>query len=120
MGGREGGEDIAGRTAESSDGSRKLKDGGMVAEPKKRRKAGILGVGLDQEENGPTRLSRGRNFLLVGGSEQTHEIMQETVTKVNERLDRRGRSLEEVSPGEFRDILFEVRDSIGEKPRGEE
>ena len=85
----------------------------MVAESEKRRRAGMLGVGLDREQDGSTRISRGSNFLLVGGSQQTHEVMQETAVKVNERLERRGRSLDDVSPVEFCDILHDVRDAIG-------
>ncbi|MDD3469326.1 MAG: hypothetical protein PHE53_05020 [Thermoguttaceae bacterium] len=89
----------------------------MVSEPQKPRKAGMLGVGFDHEEGAPTRLTRGRNFFLVGGSQETHEMMQETVIKVNEQLDRRGKALEEVSPTEFRDILLDVQDSIGDTDR---
>ncbi len=90
----------------------------MVSEPQKPRKAGMLGVGFDHDEQDtPTRLTRGRNFFLVGGSQETHEVMQETAIKVNERLDQRGKTLEEVSPTEFRDILLDVRDSIGDANR---
>ncbi len=45
-------------------------------------KARILGVGLDNED-GHTRLTRGDNFTLYGGSEETHGRMQETAVKVN-------------------------------------
>jgi hypothetical protein len=39
--------------------------------------------------------------------------MQETAVKVNERLDRSGRRLEEVPVGELRKIFREVTESIG-------
>lgn len=81
--------------------------------PKKKRTAGMLGVGLDGGDQEETRITRGKNFLLCGGSEQTHSVMQETAIKINERLDRRGRRLEDVSPSEFGDICHEVVDSIG-------
>ena len=74
-------------------------------------KAGMLGVGLDNTD-GETRLTRGKNFTLVGGSEETHSIMQETAVKVNEALDRKGKTLEETSPEEFRDVLFDVVEKI--------
>jgi hypothetical protein len=77
-----------------------------------RKSAALLGVGLDNDD-GHTRLTRGQNFVLVGGSHDTHSVMQETAVKINERLDRRGKRLEDVSVGELRDICEEVTDSLG-------
>ena len=81
----------------------------MKATPKKRKQAALLGLGLDNQD-GHTRLTRGKNFVLYGGSEETHSTMQETAIKVNERLDRRGKRLEDVSPKELADIFREVVD----------
>ena len=72
-------------------------------------KAGMLGIGLDNED-GHKRLTRGDNFLLVGGSEETHEVMQETAIKVNEQLAKRGKRLEDASPEELRDIFHKIQD----------
>lgn len=74
-----------------------------------------MGIGLDNED-GHTRLTRGKNYALVGGSEETHSLMQETAVKINERVDKSGRRLEDVAPEELRDICHEVIDSIG-RPR---
>jgi hypothetical protein len=74
----------------------------------------LLGLGLDNDD-GHTRITRGKNFTLLGGSEQTHAIMQETAVKVNEHIDRTGKRLEDVSIGEFREIIHEVSQSVGEK-----
>lgn len=79
----------------------------MKATPKKRKQAAILGLGLDNED-GHTRLTRGENFVLYGGSEETHANMQETAIKVNEQLDRRGKRLEDVSAKELLDIFREA------------
>jgi len=76
------------------------------------KRAKLLGVGLDNKD-GETRLTRGKNFTLVGGSEETHQVMQETAVKVNERLDRKGKSLEEVSPVELADLIQDVTSRIG-------
>ncbi|HVX13672.1 MAG TPA: hypothetical protein VHC22_20990 [Pirellulales bacterium] len=81
----------------------------MKASKKERKQAAILGLGLDGDD-GHTRLTRGKNFVLYGGSQDTHAQMQETAVKINEHLDRRGKSLEEVSPRELRDIYREVTD----------
>ncbi len=78
----------------------------MDAKRTKPKKATLLGVGLDATD-GHTRLTRGKNFVLYGGSEETHAVMQETAVKLNEQLDRRGKRLEDVSP---RDLVNMVRE----------
>jgi hypothetical protein len=84
---------------------------GAILKPVKKKKrdakAGFLGVGLDNED-GHTRLTRGDNFVLYGGSQETHGRMQETALKVNEQLSRRGKRLEDCTPREFADILHEA------------
>lgn len=79
----------------------------MKAQNRKRKTAALLGLGLDNQD-GHVRLTRGKNFVLYGGSQETHAQMQETAVKVNERLDQRGKRLEDVSPTELRDIFHEV------------
>lgn len=74
---------------------------------KSKPRAGILGVGLDNED-GHTRLTRAENFVLYGGSEETHGRMQETAIKVNEQLKNRGKRLEDCSPREVFDMIQEA------------
>ena len=66
--------------------------------------ARLLGVGLDNDD-GHVRITTGRNFALVSGSEATHERMQEVCIKFNEQLDRRGRELADLSRDEVIDLL---------------
>jgi len=66
----------------------------------------MLGVGLDSD--GHKRLTTGPNFVLMGGSEDTHEVMTEKVIKINEKLAAKGKQLEEVSRAEFDDIAHSV------------
>jgi hypothetical protein len=70
-------------------------------------KAALLGLAFDAKD-GHKRITKGDNFLLCGGSEETHAVMQETAIKINEQLTQRGQRLEDVSPGELRDICREV------------
>ncbi|HUY34049.1 MAG TPA: hypothetical protein VMV69_14975 [Pirellulales bacterium] len=79
----------------------------MKATNGRKRQAAILGLGLDAAD-GHTRLTRGDNFVLFGGSEDTHKSMRETVVKLNEELDRRGKRLEDVPPGELGNIFREI------------
>jgi hypothetical protein len=71
-----------------------------------KRKAALLGVGLDSDGN--KRITTGPNFALVGGTQQTHDEMTEKAIKINEKLKARGKHLEEVSHEEFDDIAHEV------------
>ncbi len=66
----------------------------------------MLGVGLDSD--GHKRLTTGPNFVLAGGTEETHEQMTEKAVKINEKLKERGKQLEEVGHEEFDDIAHEV------------
>jgi hypothetical protein len=72
----------------------------------KKRKAMMLGVGLDSD--GHKRITTGENFALVGGTQETHEVMTEKAIKINEKLKARGKQLDSVSREEFTDIAIEV------------
>lgn len=66
----------------------------------------MLGLGLDSD--GHKRLTTGPNFVLMGGTEETHEVMTEKVIKINEKLAAKGKKLEEVGREEFDDIAHSV------------
>ena len=87
----------------------------MRATNRHRKSAALLGLAFDHHD-GHTRLTRGENFLLCGGSHDTHSLLQETALKINEHLDKRGKRLEDVSLGELRDICRDVADSLGDTP----
>ncbi len=76
--------------------------------PKTKKKTCLLGLGLDGKD-GHTRITTGENFKLVGGSEETHGVMQEKAVKVNEHLKRRGKTLDTVDHEEF----YEIADKVG-------
>lgn len=78
----------------------------MSGSTKQHRRALLLGIGLDSD--GHKRVTTGPNFALVGGSKETHEEMTEKAIKINEKLARRGKRLEEVSREEFDDIAHSV------------
>ena len=73
-----------------------------------RDKSYLLGLGLDCDD-GHIRVTKGENFKICGGSHRTHEQMQERVMKFNEKLSKRGKTLDDVSMREF----FEIADSVG-------
>ncbi len=73
---------------------------------KPRGKAWMLGVGLDSD--GHKRLTTGPNFILAGGSQETHEVMTEKAIKINEKLAAKGKHLDDVTHEEFDEIAHSV------------
>ena len=67
-------------------------------------KAGLLGVGLDNQD-GHKRITTGEQFAIVGGSAETHERATETFIKTFEELKTRGKTLEKVERQELVEIL---------------
>jgi len=72
----------------------------------KRQVVGFVGLGLDNED-GHRRLTHSEHFFLIGGSEQTHERMQDTAIRFGESLRRKGKKLENTSVEEVIDIFHE-------------
>jgi len=70
------------------------------------RTAVLVGLGLDSD--GHKRLTTGENFVLAGGTQETHEVMTEKAIRINEKLRERGKQLEQVSREEFDDIAHSV------------
>jgi len=79
-----------------------------MSKPNRRggRKAILVGLGLDSD--GHKRVTTGDNFLLAGGTQETHEHMTEKAIRINEKLRDRGKQLEQVSREEFDDIAHSV------------
>lgn len=69
---------------------------------------GLLGVGLD--DDGHKRITRSEEFLLVGGSKDTHENMQEVAMRFGESLKDRGKRLQDASVEEVADLLHRALD----------
>jgi hypothetical protein len=68
---------------------------------------GIVGVGLDGED-GHRRITRTEEMVLVGGSQETHERLQETAIRFGEELEKRGKTLPETTVREAIDLLREA------------
>ncbi|MGJ8639597.1 MAG: hypothetical protein ACSHYA_09410 [Opitutaceae bacterium] len=66
----------------------------------------LIGLGLDGKD-GHKRITQAERFAIMGGSEETHGRMTETVMKTFETLDRRGKSLDTLEKTELSDIIKE-------------
>lgn len=68
---------------------------------------GFLGVGLDAGD-GHRRVSQSEHFVLLGGSAETHERMQDVAVHFEEALKRTGKPLAETLPEKAVDLLREA------------
>jgi hypothetical protein len=75
-----------------------------VTRRRKAKSAHLLGIGLDNED-GHKRLTSAEQFTIVGGSDETHGKMTETVIKTFEELKSRGKPLHAVEPQELAEII---------------
>jgi hypothetical protein len=71
--------------------------------------AAIIGLGLDNED-GHKRITKAEEFLLLGGSEETHERMQDVAIRVTESLKDKGKRLQDACPEEVADLLLKAMD----------
>ena len=71
-----------------------------------KKKAVMVGLGMDSD--GHKRITTGDNFVVAGGTQDTHDQMTEKVVKINEKLTERGKCLNTVEHTEFKDIAESV------------
>ncbi len=88
---------------------------GFGMSDKSERFSFLLGVGLDGQD-GHHRQTKADDYLLVGGSEETHELLQEHAAKICEALDRRGMKIADV---DSRETLREIAQEAGLVEPGE-
>ena len=90
--------------------------GGDLVKRRTRQKAerpeliGFLGVGLDNQDE-HKRITQSEHFVLLGGSPETHERMQDTVVRFEEALKRTGKPLSETPPEKAADLLRDAMES---------
>ncbi len=65
---------------------------------------GLIGVGLDNRDE-HKRITKGEDFLLVGGSEETHGRMQDVAIRVAESLQDKGKRLSDACAEEVIDLV---------------
>jgi hypothetical protein len=77
--------------------------------PRRRRVVveGLLGIGLDGKD-GHTRITKGQDFFLVGGSEETHEKMQSFTIRLTERLAKKGKRIRDAGVKELKDLADDL------------
>ncbi len=76
---------------------------------KKAERVGLLGVGLDNKDD-HKRITKGEEFLLVGGSQETHERMQDVAIHVTEALKTKGKRLQDACLEEVIELVSKAMD----------
>jgi hypothetical protein len=79
----------------------------VVARKSKAKSAevvGMIGLALDNED-GHKRITKGEEFVLLGGSQETHERMQDVAIHVTEALKSKGKRLHDACPEEVLDLM---------------
>lgn len=59
----------------------------------------LMGIGLD--DDGHARLTKGEDYVLLGGSEETHERMQDEIERFRGELEKQGTDLQRASKDEM-------------------
>ena len=70
---------------------------------------GLIGVGLDNQDE-HKRITKGEEFLLVGGSQETHERMQDVAIHVTEALKTKGKRLQDACVEEVVELMQKAMD----------
>lgn len=78
--------------------------------PRHYQVVGLFGVGLDNQDE-HQRVTRADDMLLVGGSKETHEKMQDVAIHFYDSLKKRGKRLQETPPEEVVELLHKAMDS---------
>lgn len=66
----------------------------------------LMGIGFDSD--GHARVTTGDDFVLVGGTEDTHGAMQDGVERFQETLEKMGTDLQNASEDEVMEAAHEA------------
>ena len=72
--------------------------------PNEKPQGGLLGIGLDNQD-GHKRITQSERFAILGGPEETHDRMTETMIKTFETLDREGKQVTQLEKDELADLI---------------
>jgi hypothetical protein len=65
---------------------------------------GLIGLGFDNKDE-HKRITKGDDFLLVGGSQETHERMQDLAIHITEALKTKGKRLQDACVDEIFELM---------------
>ena len=75
-----------------------------MAEGERKKIIRLLGVGFDAED-GHIRITKGKRFDVVMGSDESHEYMRSLIQDIEKALDEQGLTLDDLTPREFAELV---------------
>ena len=68
----------------------------------------LLGVGFDAED-GHVRITKGEKYDVFMGSDESHEYIRKLIQDIEEEIEKRGLSLDDITPDEFAELVGSLR-----------
>lgn len=68
----------------------------------------LLGVGFDAED-GHVRITKGEKYDVYMGSDESHEFIHKLIQDIEEAIEKRGLSLDDLTPGEFTELVESLK-----------
>ena len=68
----------------------------------------LLGVGFDAED-GHVRITKGEKYDVFMGSDESHEFIQQLIQKIEDELEKRNLSLDDLTPEEFTEFVGSIK-----------
>ena len=68
----------------------------------------LLGVGFDAED-GHVRITKGDKYDVFMGSDESHEYIHKLIQDIEEAIEKRGLSLDDITPDEFAELVGSLR-----------
>jgi hypothetical protein len=68
----------------------------------------LLGVGFDAED-GHVRITKGEKYDVFMGSNESHEYIRKLIQDIEEEIEKRGLSLDDITPDEFAELVGSLR-----------
>lgn len=72
--------------------------------PSKNSSTQLVGIGLDNQDD-HKRITKAEKFTVVGGSDETHGKITETLIKTFEDIKKKGKHLETIEKKELAEII---------------
>ena len=67
----------------------------------------LLGVGFDAED-GHVRITKGENYDILMGSDESHEYIRKLICKIEDELRFRDMKLDDLTPEELQEFIKKI------------
>ena len=79
-----------------------------MSDVNKKKIVRLLGVGFDAED-GHLRMTKGENYDVLMGSDESHEYIQQFLGKIEAELKAQKLNLDDLSPDEFTEFVASLK-----------